>query len=148
MTRRRRTEIIGRGEARFATALADQIRAAHEVRVIQEPQQSLVMAKFRESGRNGQFYLGELLVTEAKVSIGTHLGLGIIQDDDAVAAARRSLDAAVIDAAYAAGVAETASWEPLFLTEEARILAQRDADLRRIERSKVSFETMDNPDGE
>jgi alpha-D-ribose 1-methylphosphonate 5-triphosphate synthase subunit PhnG len=147
MTRRARTEIIAKAELSTVSRMADQVRAAHEVRVIQAPQRAMVMVKFRETGRNGLFYLGELLVTEAKASIGSALGLGIVQDDDEEAAEKRAADAAVIDAAYAAALPETASWSEILDREAARLRGEEDAELGRIARSRVRFETMDKPQG-
>ena len=143
MTRRRRTEIVARASQDFARKLAQDIQATYPIKVIQSPQPGLVMIKQRESGRNGLFYLGELYVTEAKVALGESLGLGLIQDDDADRAADHALNAAVIDAAFNAGVPELAGWLPRF-EEQARLIAQAAAnDTARINQSKVSFETMD-----
>lgn len=148
MTRRRRTEIIAKADLAMVCGLADQVRAAREVRMIQAPERAMVMVRFRESGRNSLFYLGELFVTEAKASIGPHLGLGIVQDDDERTAEARSAAAAVIDAAYEAGLPETDAWTEVLAREEARLNSVKVAELARVSRSKVRFETMDNPEGE
>jgi alpha-D-ribose 1-methylphosphonate 5-triphosphate synthase subunit PhnG len=143
VTRRRRTEIIARARPEFARGLAETVRGRPDLRIIQEPQAVLVMVKQRESGRNGLFYLGELLVTEARVAIGDQLGLGLIQDDDPDRAAARALDAACIDAAWAAGLSQVAAWLPLLESEAALQAADAAREAGRVAQSRVSFETMD-----
>lgn len=145
MTRRRRTEIVAKAGPEFAAALAGAVKAAREARIIQEPRRAMVMVKYRESARGGLFYLGEVLVTEAKVSVDGRLGLGIAQHDDEIVAADLALNAAIIDAAYEADAPECAAWEALMADAERRIAAEAAAERRRTERSKVSFDTMDAP---
>jgi len=107
--------------------------------VVEEPRGGLVMLKLRETAKNSLFYMGELLVTEAKVQIEGRMGLGIIAGDDPEAAR----DLAVIDAACNAGVPETGEWEGLLLAEEERIAVREAQESARIARTTVDFESMD-----
>ncbi|MCX7655603.1 MAG: phosphonate C-P lyase system protein PhnG [Treponemataceae bacterium] len=145
MNRRRRTWIIGKSGPLFAKNLADSIRQRYAITIIQMPQDVLVMLKMRESARNSLFYLGELMVTEARVAIHNHVGIGIVQQDDGEQAHQFALDAAIIDAAYMAHLEETHAWEDLLRTEEERILRTQQLELQRINQSTVNFETMDTP---
>ena len=97
------------------------------------------MIKARETAKNSLFYIGELLVTEAKVRVEGKIGIGIIAGDRPEAA----LELAVIDAALSAGLEETAGWEELFLEEEAEVHAREALEAARIARTRVSFESMD-----
>jgi len=143
MTRRRRTEIIAKASPEFGHGLARQILENYRVTTIQEPQPVLVMIKQLETGRNSRFYLGELLVMEAKVAIGNSLGLGLFQGDDEAQAQARALDAAIIDAAWNAGLPECAAWLPQLEDQASLIAAAEAVEAGRIMKSGVSFQTMD-----
>jgi len=67
--RARRTKILIEGSAELRRELARRVEGRRSVLVVDEPRGALVMVKARESAKNGLFYLGELLVTEAKVQI-------------------------------------------------------------------------------
>lgn len=97
------------------------------------------MVKSRETAKNSLYYMGELLVTEAKVQVEGHIGLGIIAGDEPEAA----LELAIIDAAFNAGLEELAAWEPKLLEEEARISQRERNEAARVERTRVAFESMD-----
>jgi alpha-D-ribose 1-methylphosphonate 5-triphosphate synthase subunit PhnG len=97
------------------------------------------MVKMRETAKNSLFYIGELLVTEAKVQIQGRMGIGIIAGD-APEAAR---ELAIVDAAYNARLDETEGWEKLLVEEELRISRWKAEEAARIARTKVDFESMD-----
>ena len=97
------------------------------------------MMKMRETSKNSLFYIGELLVTEAKVQIEGRIGIGIIAGDDPEAA----FDLAIIDAAFNAGLEESSRWEQLLAAEESRIAGRQALEAERIDRTRVSFESMD-----
>lgn len=97
------------------------------------------MASMRESARLSRFYLGEVLVTEAKVQINGTIGIGITTDEDPSAAH----ELAVIDSAFNADLPEIKGWLPRLQEEDARTdrrLAQEEA---RILETRVVFDTMD-----
>jgi len=142
VTRRRRSEIVVRGNAGIMHAMAQEIRETHVVRVLQEPGQSLVMVKVRETARNSLFYVGELIVMEAKVAIGEVLGLGIVQDEDIKRAEQRALDAAVIDAAYSAKLPQTENWTAMLEAEEEKIRQAELQEKRMSMESCVNFDIM------
>lgn len=139
MNRRRRTEILIRGNAALSKKLADEIICKYECREIVSPQQGLTMIKMRESAKNSLFYLGEVLVTEAKVEIHHQIGIGLVVGIEEELAK----NLAVIDAAYKANLPETADWEHALLEEEIHIrkeMARKQAELME---TKVNFETME-----
>ncbi len=97
------------------------------------------MVKARESAKNGLFYIGELLVTEAKVQIEGRIGIGIVAGDEPQAA--REL--AVIDAACNAALEESLGWDAILLKEESMIARREAAEAARVARTRVAFESMD-----
>lgn len=139
MKRRRRTEILLKGSPEVASNLAREIRHKYDVKTIEEPNHGLVMVKVRETARRSLFYLGEMLITQCKVLINGHLGLGMVKGDEPELA----YDLAVIDAAYQAELPETKDWTRTLLHEDERI-KQHDRDFRnKVLKTKVNFQTMD-----
>lgn len=139
MTRRQRTETLVRGPSSLAAQLAAQVRSYHKVRIIQAPEEGMVMTTIRESARESLFHLGEVLVTEARVTVDGILGLGLVRQSDPELA----LDLACIDAAYNAHSPLVEAWEdPL----QAGWQALQDHDLRtfaQVLATKVTFDSMD-----
>ena len=111
MGRHRRTKILVLGKSGLASRLGRLICEKYPVREMEPPNEGLVMIKMRESARNTLFYLGEVLVTEAKVRIGERVGIGIVRGHKPELAK----DLAVIDAAWAIPLPECALWESLLL---------------------------------
>ncbi|MEQ2527337.1 phosphonate C-P lyase system protein PhnG [Bacillaceae bacterium CLA-AA-H227] len=139
MKRRRRTEILINGSQMLAETLAKTITEHYDVRVIQEPENGLVMMKVRETSKKNLFYPGEVLVTECKVQINGAIGIGIITGDQPDLAC----NLAVIDAAYEANFPETKEWSQLLEQEEQNIMKAKAAENQSILKTKVNFETMD-----
>nr|WP_309098698.1 phosphonate C-P lyase system protein PhnG [Fredinandcohnia onubensis] len=139
MKRRRRTEILINGSSDLAENFAKSIQNRYEVNVIQEPEDSLVMVKMRETSKKSLFYPGEVFVTESKVQIQDTIGIGIVSGNQPELA----YQLAIIDAAFVARLPETIDWIDRLLQEEQN-LQQRQADATNsILKTKVNFETMD-----
>ncbi|MGL5353331.1 MAG: phosphonate C-P lyase system protein PhnG, partial [Clostridium sp.] len=117
MNRKRRTEILIRGNKSLSNRLSEEVEKNHNVKLIDEPNYGLVMIKTRESAKNTLFYLGETLVTEAKVYVNGEIGLGIVQGDEPELA----YNLAVIDGAYNANIKEIESFNECLITEEIEI---------------------------
>ena len=139
MKRRRRTEILVRGSIEVTRRLAQKIIDNYDVKVIEEPNNGLVMIKVRETAKKSLFYLGELFVTEAKVQIEGNLGIGIVRGNHEELA----YYLAVIDAAYNGNLEETKSFTDILLQEEKNIDIRREKYQEKILKTRVSFETMD-----
>lgn len=139
MNRKTRTEILLKSPVELAAQLAGEIQAKYDVKTIEEPNPGLVMLKVRETAYRSLFYLGEVLITECKVLINGHLGIGMIKGDKPEFA----YYLAVIDAAYQAELPETKRWTKIFRQEDA-IIKQLDADFKnKVSKTKVNFQTMD-----
>ncbi|MGX4670996.1 phosphonate C-P lyase system protein PhnG [Cerasibacillus sp. JNUCC 74] len=139
MKRRRRTEILVQGNADLAEKLASQIKQAYTYKVIVKPHYGLTMVKMRESAKKSLFYIGEVLVTEAKVEINEQIGIGIVQGmEDELA-----MNLAIIDAAYNANLPETQMWTNLLVGAEAEINRKKIKRQAELLETKVNFETME-----
>ncbi|SKC47714.1 phosphonate C-P lyase system protein PhnG [Maledivibacter halophilus] len=139
MKRRRRTEILIKGSVETSKKLAEEIINNYDIKTIEKPNSGLVMIKIRETAKKNLFYLGEVLVTEAKVQIEEHMGMGIVQDNKPELA----YYLAVIDAAYNADLEETKLWTNILLEEEKRISEKKNKHQAQVLKTKVNFETMD-----
>lgn len=139
MIRRQRTEILIKGSAEVSAKLAQEIVSIYDVRTIEEPNNSLVMVKVRESAQRSLFYLGEVFITECKVMINGHLGIGMVKGHEETLA----YNLAIIDAAYNAGLAETKAWQKVLLLEEAHINEKCEVLKNKVLKTKVNFATMD-----
>ncbi|CEI81651.1 Phosphonate metabolism protein PhnG [Oceanobacillus oncorhynchi] len=139
MKRKRRTEILIQSDTDLAESLANQIKQTYSFKEIVAPQYGLTMVKMRESAKKSLFYIGEVLVTEAKVELNGQIGIGIIQGmHDGLA-----LNLAIIDAAYNASFPETLSWKDALVAAEAEIKRKKAKQQAELMETKVSFETMD-----
>ena len=141
MPRRRRTRILVLGPASLRRAWADEIRALHTVETLEPARAGLVMTQVRESARRGLFFLGEVLVTEAKVRVAGVPGLGLLRGWDEAGAA----DLAVIDAAERAGLTLPTPWYNRLLDAETALEAARARERAAVEATRVDFQTMDQP---
>jgi alpha-D-ribose 1-methylphosphonate 5-triphosphate synthase subunit PhnG len=139
MTRKRRTKILVNAPDQLAKGLAEEVRASCETFVLEEPNEGLVMIKMKECAQGAQFYIGEALVTEAKVKIGKHIGLGILRGHNQ----SKALDMATIDAALAEDPQKWQHW--VSRLEEAEKDLEVDSSLAagRIRSTKVDFSTME-----
>ncbi|WP_156288932.1 phosphonate C-P lyase system protein PhnG [Oceanobacillus salinisoli] len=139
MKRRRRTEILIQGDSHVAKEFAASILEQYPCNEIISPRYGLTMLKIRESAKNSLFYLGEVLVTEAKVEINQQIGIGIVAGmKDELAK-----HLAIIDAAYKAKLPITNEWEIRLLEEEQSILKKKVKKQAALMETKVNFETMD-----
>lgn len=139
MNRRQRTEILIKGNRCLSKKLANDIKDKYEVKSIEEPNNGLVMIKMRETAKRELFYLGEVLVTEAKVYVNGSLGFGIVIGDEEELAN----NLAIIDGAYRNGLKETEDWEDFLLKEEEKIKEKEKREAEKILETKVDFSTMD-----
>ena len=139
MKRRRRTEILINGSHTLAAELARIISENYKMKVIQEPENGLVMLKVRETSQESLFYPGEVFVTECKVQIDETIGIGVVTGDQPELA----FHLAVIDAAFQAALPETKEWMKLLEIEEKMIQEHRATANQALLKTKVNFENMD-----
>lgn len=139
MKRRRRTEILIQGDVQLAQKFAESIVDTYECREIMAPRYGMTMIKMRETAKNSLFYIGEVLITEAKVEINNRIGIGIVVGmKDELA---RHL--AIIDAAYKAELPEINTWGTHLIEAENQITKARAKKQAELSETKVNFETME-----
>ena len=139
MNRKKRTEILIRGSAGVAGKLAEEILHRYDVTTVEKSNNGMVMVKVRESAQRSLFYLGEVFITECKVMVNGHLGIGMVRGHEPELA----YSLAVVDAACNANLPETKDWDALLLLEESRIHQAYAASMKKIIKTKVNFDTMD-----
>lgn len=137
MRRKARTAILAESDSPLLGELAGEIERSHRVEMIRSPAKSLVMGKARDSVAHEPFYLGEILVTTCTVEIGGHRGFGAILGDRGDAA----YQLAVVDAAYRAGLPETAAWSAKLLAEERRVRQRHAREEALVRTTSVQFDT-------
>jgi len=139
MIRKKRTEVLIKGSAEVSVKLAQEILQTYQVQTIEEPNNSLVMVKVRESAQQSLFYLGEVFITECKVMIDGCLGIGMAKGHEP----ELVYNLAIIDAAYNANLPETKGWTDVLLLEEGHIKTVWEGLQNKVLKTKVNFETMD-----
>lgn len=139
MKRRKRTEILVQSNGNLAKELATSITTQYSCYELAAPEQGMIMVKMRESAKNSLFYLGEVLITEAKVEIAGEIGTGLLVGVDEL----RAKHLAIIDAAYKAQLPEVENWTPRLIAEEQKITQDRAQQQAELFKTKVTFETME-----
>jgi len=140
VTRKRRTRVLVAGDPSMRRTLAQEVRDAAKVEVLSSPRVALIQVTVRESARRSLFHLGEVLVSEAKVLVDGHVGLGLLLGRDLEAA----LELALIDAAWSAAHPVTVSWSARIEAEETRLEAELDREQASLAATAVEFETLDS----
>lgn len=139
MNRRRRTEILIQGRPELAKELAETIMLQYPYREVISPRYGLTMIKMRETAKSSLFYLGEVVITEAKMEIKGHIGIGIVTGMKEELAKHL----AIIDAAYKKpNLKETIEWEEPLLKEEKALLESKIKKQAELLATKVQFDTM------
>jgi alpha-D-ribose 1-methylphosphonate 5-triphosphate synthase subunit PhnG len=138
LTRRRRTKILIEGDPELRRSFSSEIERLYTIEEPNAPARSLVMLKLREGGRQGLFYAGEYLVSEARAIVAGTIGIGILAGEDG----KGARELAIVDAAFKANLPEASAWMDRLLAEEARIASREDKEARRIAATRVNFESM------
>ncbi len=139
MKRKKRTELLIQDGGALAKELAETVMQNYEYREITAPHYGLTMIKMRETAKKSLFYLGEVLVTEAKVEVNQSIGIGIVIGMKEELAKYL----AIIDAAYRAELPEIATWQKRLETTAERIYQHKLKEQAEILKTKVNFETME-----
>ncbi len=81
MKRKQRTEILIQDGGSLANKLAETITTKYNYLEIIKPQYGLTMVKMRETAKKSLFYVGEVLITEAKIEINQTIGIGLVNGE-------------------------------------------------------------------
>lgn len=140
-TRNRRFEILAQADAHPLHTLAEAVLAdtdAFPVNVVTPPRPGVLMLRLREPVRGTVFNAGEVLVTEAAVSLGGMPGYAMRLGREP----ETTLAAAILDAAVAADHPLSPKIMTL-LGEQERAAEARDAAAwRAVAPTRVAFEEM------
>ncbi len=112
--------------------------APEGVKILKEPGAGLVMMAVQDS-LGTDFYLGEILVTEAEAEYRGFKGYAMVMGEEP----EKALLAAAVEAIWGSDHVDLQNSIREFLTSRGEVLAARAAKERKlIARTKVSFETM------
>ena len=96
--------------------LAQPVVEQYGVNVIRKPAKTLVMVRMRETVAKAEFYLGELLASEALVELEGVKGFSLLMGDDL----DKAFSAAVLDALRRSGLPQWEAVRQALEEEEAR----------------------------
>lgn len=141
MKRKERTQVLVEGDRDLLGSIAREVEQVHDVEVVREPVEELVMLKMRESARRSQFYLGEALMTSCVVRIGGAYGYGMVLGEDR----KKAFDLAIVDAAYTLSdpADDLRAYDERIAEEQERIVAQKRLRNEAVLRTQVDFSTME-----
>lgn len=88
--------------------IAEVISQKHKVLILKQPEKTMVMLRVKESVKEEEFYLGELLACQSVVEVEGVQGASVQSGDDY----KKVLAAAIIDAAHSASLEEYKKMEP------------------------------------
>jgi alpha-D-ribose 1-methylphosphonate 5-triphosphate synthase subunit PhnG len=128
---------LARADSERLKAFAEPLIAdLPQIKVV-ENRTGLVMLPMRDTAQGTHFHLGEVLMSEARITAGTQEGYGMRRGRDLEAA----MAMAVVDAAVALGISTAACLT--FLAAEADAQANADHDtLCSVEATRVNMETF------
>ena len=141
MERKTRTRILVEGDRDVLDQLAREVEQKHDVALVKEPTEELVMLRVRESAQRAQFYVGDALMTSCVVRIGSTYGYGMVMGEDH----DKAFDLAVVDAAYTfdSAACEEAGWNALLAQSDERLQAKKRMRNEVLLKTQVDFSTME-----
>ena len=137
MSKQKLSSIMAGASGEELSAIANQIKTDSVVRILKEPQKTLVMVKVRESVKNSLFYLGEVLATECMVTVDGIKGVSVIAGDDF----HKAASAAIIDG-YLNGNRDNEEILRQIEALEEKQKKERETLNRQLRKSKVNFNAM------
>jgi alpha-D-ribose 1-methylphosphonate 5-triphosphate synthase subunit PhnG len=135
-----RCETLAQAAAADARRLADIVLdgSLGEVQVLAPPTVGMVMARAIDGARSETFNLGEVLVSEARVSLAGREGWGMVMGSDA----SHALAAAIVDAGLEAGHAASARIDAELARLSAALEHDQAAEWQTVAPTRVHFETF------
>lgn len=128
---------LARCDATHLKAFAELLIAELGDIEVHENRTGLVMLPMRDTAKGTNFHLGEVLVSEARISAGGQSGYGMRRGRDLEAA----MAMAVVDLAVALGQGTGPVTEFLTAAQERHEAEDRES-LRRVEATRVDMETF------
>ncbi|AQP54198.1 hypothetical protein CBF34_08705 [Vagococcus penaei] len=139
MNKKERTWVLVEDQT-LASELVEQYGNQYERHLVEIPRTALVMMTTRETAKNSLFYSGEVLVSYAKVRIGSSYGTGMILGEQL----KKAEYLAIIDALYPLlSDIEKVQWIKVFEQRRAALLHTINQEQEAINQTKVSFDVME-----
>lgn len=132
-------DVLIQGDFSLWQEIARGITGRHEVKVVQNPDTCLVMMQALDSVGGTPFCLGEVLLSEAAVTVNGTIGYGLAIEDEPA----RVLCFAVINAALAAQVPEKQDILNAIAAEKERLLQMLRQEDSLVAGTKVRFDIME-----
>jgi alpha-D-ribose 1-methylphosphonate 5-triphosphate synthase subunit PhnG len=132
-------EVLAEGNLSVWEDVAEMIAGKYEIKVLQEPVTCMTMMQAVDSVGKTPFYAGEVLMTEAVVSINGVTGFGFVLEDEPV----RALCMAIIDAALTASIEEELEIKRIIAEEELCILEGQRQEEKLVAATRVRFAIME-----
>lgn len=139
-----RSALLARAGRTALLQLADTLAAGAYYQELVAPTPGLLMLQVTEPVENQAFYLGEVLITECEVRLGTGVGRGCALGEDP----ERARALAVIEAAVAGGHPLLCAVGRLLSETAAAVAAEHDREQALLARTRVQFETMEAQDAQ
>lgn len=137
MTKRELSAILAAATAQEVAEIAAPIKENCDIKILKEPQKTLVMVKVRESVQQSLFYLGEVLASECMVTVNGTKGASVMAGDDF----NKCLHAAMIDG-FLNGAGDSDEVVGAVRDLAARQKEAREGLNRQLRQSKVQFNVM------
>lgn len=140
MNRTQRCELLAAIPEAHAVRLAESVAdgSLGVVQIITPPTVGMIMARVEDGALGVVFNLGEVLVSEARVSIDGHEGWGMVMGGSP----DRALAVAIVDAGLEAGHSRRSTIERELLDLAEEVEATALAEWARVEPTKVEFDTF------
>lgn len=138
MNKRKLSYVLSKTDIEKLEKEVAKIEINHNVSLVKESEEGLVMVKIKDGVYGEKFYIGEILITETSVHLDGALGMGIVQGVNH----RKSYLMAVIDAAF-----NLETFKKAELVKKIEVWEKEISDVYRdekamVEGSKVKFNTM------
>lgn len=140
MDRTERCELLSAMPELDALRLAELVTddSLGDVQIITPPTVGMVMARARDGAKGEVFNLGEVLVTEARVSVAGHEGWGMVMGGSL----DQALAVAIVDAALEAGHVNRAAVEEQLVAFAAQMQVEALSEWERVAPTRVEFDTF------
>jgi len=141
MERDERFALLAIGDAEAIMTLAETLLDTTDVTLIMPPRVGMVMLQMRDPVAGETFYAGEVLVTEAQVTLGGHDGYAMRFGREP----EPTLAAAILDAALEAGHMLTPQILAHLTATAAAEQERQRADWHAVIQTRLAFDLDDRP---
>lgn len=139
MMKKRLFSIMAKASLSEIQVIAEPLTHKYSIQIIKEPAKSLAMVQLRETVRESLFYIGEVLVVEAIVSVGDVKGMAVTLGDDF----EKVLAMAILDACLNKKIKESGAIEQSLFQLERKQIEKEQKENALFQKTKVNFNSID-----